>query len=351
MNYNVEPQQFEDWKLSDGDNMNRLTSVCNTSSSVFYIRMIFDREGYFDRSILMNKYNDLFKFLKISFIIQNSQITAISVVLPSSNPSRMIFDRGKKFVICEMCSHCARRNIKFCPEMFISCLISPMEKYDEEYFYDLIRQHGYQLDSSSTNSVVFVLVKDGDCYECENMFARMSDRGCISSYACECLMFDHYRVHQPNLWNSSLEALVAASLKLFQKLLNYMGSNIYELVHLNASSYVIGADVVLVKTSQGGSEDCDTLVADIVHSIDTVKMRYGFLEMFISVMCSWNSEECLYGGQEVAGKVFDRGRLLKLITRCITGRRNVWVLIETSGVHSCMVVVVMDGLLVGRNSS
>ncbi|RZC73752.1 hypothetical protein C5167_049232 [Papaver somniferum] len=264
MNYNAEPQQFEDWKFSDGDNINRFTS--------------------------------------------NPQITAISVALLSSNPSRMIFDRGKKFVICDMCSHCARRNIKFCPEMFTSCLITPMDKYDEESFYDLIRQHGYQLDSSSTNSVVFVLVKDGDCYECENLFARMSDRGCITSYACECLMFDHYRVHHPNLWNSYLEALVAASLKLFQKLLNYMGSINYEMVHLNASSYVTGAAVVLVKTSQGDSEDCDTLVADIVHSIDN----------------------------EVAGNLFDRGRLLKLITRCISGRSNVWVLIKTSGVHSCM---------------
>ncbi|XP_026455235.1 uncharacterized protein LOC113356342 [Papaver somniferum] len=103
----------------------------------------------------------------------------------------MIFDRGKEFVVGEICSNCAtaRRVFKFCLEMLASCLAIPVEKYDEKSFYELILQHGYQLDSRFTNSVVFILVKDGDsCYH-GNLFAKMSLRNSITCYACDCILF------------------------------------------------------------------------------------------------------------------------------------------------------------------
>lgn len=94
-----------------------------------------------------------------------------------------------------------------------------------------------------------------------------------------------------------------------------MGNNNYELVFSNASSYVIAAATVFVKTPRGDSEDSDTLIVDKVYSVVTVKRRYGFLEMSDRVVCSLRSEECLNGGRDVSGKVFDRGRLLELNKR------------------------------------
>ncbi|RZC93862.1 hypothetical protein C5167_016555, partial [Papaver somniferum] len=55
--------------------------------------------------------------------------------------------------------------------------------------------------------------------------------------------------------------LVATSSGSFQRLLNYIGSHNYHLVLLNANSYANSEAVVLVKTSQGDSDDCDTLIA------------------------------------------------------------------------------------------
>ncbi|XP_026425976.1 uncharacterized protein LOC113322153 [Papaver somniferum] len=63
------------------------------------------------------------------------------------------------------------------------------------------------------------------------------------------------------LGNSYSKMLVATSSDSSQRSLKYIGSNNYELVLLNTSSYAIDEAVVLVKTSQGDGEDCDTLIA------------------------------------------------------------------------------------------
>ncbi|XP_026454728.1 uncharacterized protein LOC113355954 isoform X3 [Papaver somniferum] len=126
------------------------------------------------------------------------------------------------------------------------------------------------IQNSSTPSAidegVLVSVGNADNKYGWQLFLKLSQEDCITRYACGRLLFDRYRIHQTDLWNSYLEVLVAASSELFQKLLNYMGSNNYELVQLNASSY-FGAAVVLVKASQGDSEDGNTLIADISHSM------------------------------------------------------------------------------------
>lgn len=82
-----------------------------------------------------------------------------------------------------------------------------------------------------------------------------------------------------------------------------MGSNNYEPVQLHTSSYETDVAVVLVKTSQGDTENCDTLIAHIVHSMVTVKLRYGFVEVSVSGLHSLSSAEYLYNIWEVAGKV------------------------------------------------
>ncbi|KAI3961145.1 hypothetical protein MKX01_035731 [Papaver californicum] len=57
-----------------------------------------------------------------------------------------------------------------------------MEKYDGKLVYEIVFQHGYQLDSMFMNLVVFVIVKYNDrCYS-RKLFAKMAPGDNITNY-------------------------------------------------------------------------------------------------------------------------------------------------------------------------
>ncbi|XP_026437596.1 uncharacterized protein LOC113335771 [Papaver somniferum] len=294
--------------VSENDSLNvvsnsQVIKVTNTEVKDFnWITQNFSNKCQFTSYI--------FQLLKGFSRLQVSQIIYVCVVISSPDSVRMIFYRGREFVVCEMVLMCAsRKKCSYCVFIFAGRVIDRGKWFDlswnTSYYVD--SKLRYSLELLSSYSGVLVSVGNGDNEYSWQLFLKLSQEDCITSYACGRLLFDRYRMHQTDLWNSYLEVLVAASSELFQKLLNYMGSNNYDLVQLNASSY-FGAAVVLVKASQGDSEDRNTLVADISHSMVTKKMRYGFLKMFVSVMCSLSSGKCIYGGQYFSGRVFDRGR-------------------------------------------
>ncbi|KAI3914155.1 hypothetical protein MKW98_003228, partial [Papaver atlanticum] len=178
LNYNGEPQQFEDWNFIDGDNINRFTSVCDTSSSVFYTRLIFDRGRYFDGSILMNKYNNVYKFLKNYVIIPILRITAISVVLPSSNRTRMIFDRGKKIEVIRRNSCYVECSSKFSKDTLASCVLVNkwqilMDECCGNSVYELVLELGYNLELLFVHPNVFMFVKSGDSHDARKLSGKI----------------------------------------------------------------------------------------------------------------------------------------------------------------------------------
>ncbi|XP_026448741.1 uncharacterized protein LOC113349033 isoform X5 [Papaver somniferum] len=56
------------------------------------------------------------------------------------------------------------------------------DEYNGDSFYELILQHGYQLDSRLINSITFVLVEECDNFYDRNLFAELSYRYSITSH-------------------------------------------------------------------------------------------------------------------------------------------------------------------------
>ncbi|XP_026438375.1 uncharacterized protein LOC113336894 [Papaver somniferum] len=148
-----------------------------------------------------------FNFISLYSFAQLTQIASIGNVSSSVNSTRMIFDRGREF---------------------------------DDIVLELNSSSRYCLKLPSVNS--------------EFLFAV------LPNFDYGCILFDRGKVCKTSLRNSYLKMLVATSSDSFQRLLNYIGSNNYHLVLLNATSYAISEAVVPVKTSQGDSEDCNTLI-------------------------------------------------------------------------------------------
>ncbi|XP_026391486.1 uncharacterized protein LOC113287042 [Papaver somniferum] len=253
-------RQFEGWKFITDNNLhqilsyfinfirlysfphlNQITSFGNDASTANYTRTIFDRERKLEGCNIRNKYNDDL-VSKLNFVYGNcSKLLSVNsseslyAILPDFDYGRMLFDLGTKLLVSEMYSYFARRNFEFCHGILASCLVISLEKYDEKSFYEIILQHGYQLDSIFMNSVVFVCDEGGDSCYGRNMFAKMSDRYCNTSYASGHLLFARDTKHETSLWNSYSKVLIKASSDLSQNLPDYRGRNTLELVLMYAS--------------------------------------------------------------------------------------------------------------------
>ncbi|KAI3854236.1 hypothetical protein MKW98_024659 [Papaver atlanticum] len=196
-NFDDESRQFEGRRCITDNDLNQIpssfinfirlysfahlsqnTSIGNVSSCANYTRLIFDRGREFDESVLMNQYNEVYKFLKICFIIQIIQITAISVVLPSSNRTRMIFYRGKKIEVIRRNSWYVECSSKFFWDTLASCVFDNkrqilMDESCEKSVYELILELGYGFELLFAHPNVFVFVKNGDSHDARKLSGKM----------------------------------------------------------------------------------------------------------------------------------------------------------------------------------